>query len=186
MGFKILSLDIKGFTDICARLQDQVETSGFEPDLVVGIPRGGIWISDNAFHSYKKSHLTLIRPERNTFKRKFKWIASRLPLWALDRLRKLEARMLVKDFNHMDDVQIILPKLDDSVGKVLVVDDALDSGATLKAVMEKFAEQYPNVDSRSAVLTITGRKTIYRPDYYLLDDSTLIRTPWSIDSKRRS
>ncbi len=77
-----------------------------------------------------------------------------------------------------------LPEISSGVSRVVVIDDAVDSGATLHKVMTELQAVYPTVTFKSAVLTVTSPAPIYRPDYTLFDNQTLIRTPWSIDMKK--
>ncbi|MDE6702075.1 MAG: phosphoribosyltransferase domain-containing protein, partial [Muribaculaceae bacterium] len=98
-------------------------------------------------------------------------------------IRIWEARKLIKRKEHMATTGIVLPTLSENIRKILIIDDAVDSGATLKAIVEKFKAEYPNTDIRSAVITQTHPQAIYKPDYCIFDNSTLIRTPWSIDMR---
>lgn len=168
------------FIDICARLQSIVESSGFRPDVIVPVPRGGNRVASHLFTDTIQKPVTLIRPPKGKLKRSIASCLRVLPSCMRDALRIAEARILVRKRCHMDNTVIKLPEL--SSGKrILIVDDAVDSGATLKAIVEEFMRKYPGCDIRTAVITITGTDTTYRPDFCVLDNRTLIRTPWSID-----
>jgi hypoxanthine phosphoribosyltransferase len=65
---------------------------------------------------------------------------------------------------------------------VLVVDDAVDSGATLIAVLDAVYKAAGSSKVRSAAITVTTENPMVMPDYYLYHDETLIRFPWSIDA----
>lgn len=181
MSFKILTLDFKAFADTCRRLQHMVEDSGFIPDIVIGIPTGGVHVAD-CFEGYIKQSVKLIRPPRNKFKKYLKHIIRLLPRAIIDRIRILEAHLLVRQGSHMSNTVIELPDIDVStVRRILLVDDAVDSGATLKAVRAKLTEVLPEIEIRTAVLTVTGKDVSITPDFCVYNNQTLIRNPWSID-----
>lgn len=183
MGYKVKTLYPQLFKQTCIDLRQKVEASGFQPDAVIAIPRGGLWIQDAGWSDYPIYRLKLIRPSKGKFKKKVSWIIKRLPLKLRDNIRIWEARKLVKRSRHMDNTGIILPSLSACVKNILLIDDAVDSGATLKAIVEKFKAEYPDADIRSAVITKTYPDAIFDPDYCIYNDSILIRTPWSIDMK---
>lgn len=81
----------------------------------------------------------------------------------------------------MLDTELIMPEIDEEVKCVLIVDDAVDSGATLKAVVDKFKTVFPDKEIKTAAITVTGKKVMYYPDFCVYNNGTLIRTPWSID-----
>lgn len=183
MGFKVLTLDFQALRELGQQLRFKVESSGFVPDLVIGVPNGGVRIAVNVFDKYPQASMALERAPKGGFKRSLSGFIKLLPLFMRDWIRILEAHALVRKSGHMSNTQIVFPQIDGDVRRVLFVDDAVDSGATLKAVMDSFSRQYPSIQAKSAVITITGTETSYRPDYYLFDNRTLIRLPWSIDMK---
>jgi hypoxanthine phosphoribosyltransferase len=65
--------------------------------------------------------------------------------------------------------------------RVLVVDDAIDSGATMATVVEQLRDAVGDGgEVRTAVLTITTRTAVFQPDFTLYRQ-TLCRFPWSHD-----
>lgn len=67
--------------------------------------------------------------------------------------------------------------------KVLLVDDAIDTGATLSLIKEYLEDNYPGIVVKTAVITITMKNVMINADYYLFNNRTLIRFPWSNDIK---
>ena len=183
MGYKILSLDMPAFIDVCQQLQEIVVKSGFTPDVIIPVPRGGNRVATYLFADTKQIPLTLVRPPKGIIKSSLATGLRMLPECVIDMLRIAEAKILVRKRNHMDNTSIILPKLPPELKNILIIDDAVDSGATLKAIVEKFAEKYTDRNVRTAVITVTYSRPTYRPDYAVFDNRTLIRTPWSIDSR---
>lgn len=182
MGFKILNLDLQSFADVCHKLETKVADDGYVPDIVIDIPRGGSRMCPYIFSEANHAEITLVRPPKGVLKNRLKNILKYMPRFVNDWLRKTEARHLVRRKKHMDNTTIILPALDSSIRHILLIDDAVDSGATLKAIADKFSCHYPSIEIRTAVITVTGEAPVYMPQYCMFNDSTLIRTPWSIDS----
>ncbi|MDE5567941.1 MAG: phosphoribosyltransferase domain-containing protein [Muribaculaceae bacterium] len=183
MDYKVKTLYPELFKQTCLDLRKKVESSGFHPEAIIAIPRAGLWIQDAAWTDFPQIPVKLIRPSKGKFKKRVSWIIKRLPIWLRDGIRIWEARKLIKRKEHMATTGIVLPTLSENIRKILIIDDAVDSGATLKAIVEKFKAEYPNTDIRSAVITQTHPQAIYKPDYCIFDNSTLIRTPWSIDMR---
>jgi hypoxanthine phosphoribosyltransferase len=65
--------------------------------------------------------------------------------------------------------------------KVLILDDAVDSGVTLRSIVE-FVQMNASekIEIKTASLTVTFKKPLVFPNYFLYK-RTLIRFPWSID-----
>ena len=183
MDYKVKTLYPELFKQTCHVLREKVEASGFQPDAVIAIPRAGVWIQDAAWTDFPRFPVKLIRPSKGKLKKLVSGVIKRLPLRLRDNIRIWEARKLVKRHGHMTNTGIILPTLPDNVSKILLIDDAVDSGATLKAIVEKFKAEYPNAEIRSAVITLTYPQAVYKPDYCIYNNLTLIRTPWSIDMR---
>ena len=181
--FRILTLDWTAFDNACRELRESVQAAGFTPDVVISIPRGGDYIQQHGWPDMPHYAVSLKRPYRPSPKKAAARVLKFLPLAMRDRLRIWDAGRLVKKSGHMAGTEIILPVLDPAAFCVLIVDDAVDSGATLSAVYDKLSRRYPAVTFRCAALTVTADKPVRMPDYYLYHNSTLVRMPWSIDSK---
>ena len=129
-------------------------------------------------------YVRLSRPS-SRWKSKMKSMLRFLPYPVLDRLRLLESGILsMRRHPVKDDVELPSQLLDLHGCNILVVDDAVDSGATLSAVVSAVKRELPMSQCRSAVLTVTTSAPLVRPDYMLYDDNTLIRFPWSMDMKK--
>lgn len=182
MAFKILDLDIKHFSELCHNLEAKVQSDNFSPDIVIEIPRGGLRMRPYIYSDIDHDIVTLIRPEKGQLKRMLKSIIKIAPRRLNNFLRILEAKWLVTRTKHMTTTEVLIPDLPINAKRALIIDDAVDSGATLKAIVDKFADKKPEIEIRTAVITVTGDNPSYKPDYYLFNDSSLIRTPWALDS----
>lgn len=184
MKFDIVTLDEAAFKDACMTLRAMVESSGYKPDVVIAVPRGGRYVAEAGWGDFARYEISFNRPDkRKIFKAATRSLLTVMPQFVCDALRRLDAYRLVRRSNHMDNAAIDLPTLPPNVGRILIVDDAVDSGATLRAVVGRLADAYPNVVIKSAVITVTAKTPIHMPEFMLYHNNTLVRMPWSIDAK---
>jgi hypoxanthine phosphoribosyltransferase len=179
---KVKTLDTELFVEHCRLLESAVRRD-FVPDVVVCIARGGVYVGAEMFD--KTPHI-IVTCQRSTTEDKenaspLLWnIIRSMPLCVRDAMRIIEARWLTaKEFEIPE-----LPLID--VGKarrILVVDDAVDSGATLRAVVNAIYQT--DVEVRTAAITVTRRDAFIRPDYCIYDNQTLVRFPWSKDMRKK-
>ena len=181
--FKIISLDWQSFSEACKKLRSAVDNSGFKPDTVIAIPRGGSYLLQYGWNDAATTKINIHKPSGFSLKKHAAKLIKLMPLALRDRLRIWDAKRLIRRSDHMTNTTIEIPALDDSVKKILLVDDAVDSGATLLAVISKLKEMRTDIDVRCAAITVTSDRPLCMPDYFLYHNSTLIRMPWSIDAE---
>ncbi|MDE6369618.1 MAG: hypothetical protein K2K94_10320 [Muribaculaceae bacterium] len=181
--FKVISLDWQSFSAACKKLRMAIDNSGFKPDAVIAIPRGGSNLLLYGWHDISNIEITILKPSKFSLKKYASKILRSLPLALRNRLRIWDANRLVKRTGHMADTVIKLPAIDPSIKKLLILDDAVDSGATLQAIVSEIKFQRQDIDIRSAAITVTSENPVCMPDYYLYHNFTLVRMPWSIDAK---
>lgn len=164
----------------------------FSPDIVVGIENGGARLVD----ALERAGVfrTSVRLQRPTTERKHRLrsVLGATPRWGLNALRRIEDRLLAR---HPPTPRVETPDLradlDRAAGevaarralRVLVIDDAVDSGATLEAVVLGLRARLPrDVDVRSAVvaMTRTAAQRRFTPDA-AIHENVLCRFPWSAD-----
>jgi hypothetical protein len=115
-----------------------------------------------------------------------------LPRPAVDCLRWLEHRLLSPQRRRRAQLQHVDHAEAAAIGRhlaqgpasprVLVVDDAVDSGLTLATVLRVLREISPsNTQFRSAVVTVTLEHPLAEPDFALYR-GVLCRFPWSFDA----
>lgn len=169
-------------------------------DAVVGVARGGSFVCD-AFIKHIPSirfgarfDISLQRPSTKNKGGKVGRLLRSLPLPVLDTMRMAESRLLSamrilksektnKDVKIPDELGEIIDKKTNP--GILVIDDAIDSGETLLAIVESLKDRNPGAQIVTAVLTVTTSRPRIMPDYTLYNDKTLIRFPWSNDYKNR-
>ena len=181
---RVLTLNNIDFNNHCHKLQ--ALASSYCPDLIVSIASGGDFVAQNIFDnvthiSVECRRLSTDGKQNSSLIRK---ITKLLPRCVNNVLRIVEAKMLamrkpvVRDIALTDAQQSAVAEAE----RVLVVDDAVDSGATLLAVVNAIKKVDARKDVRAAVITVTTRNPLIVPDFSIYNNQTLIRFPWSIDA----
>lgn len=151
------NLTWQGFGDACRQIAQQIADSGWMPDLIVAIARGGmlpagaisyaLGVKANNVEFYTGVGKTMAEPEI------------------------LEPYM---------DISSLEGK------RVLIVDDVADSGKTLKLIMDLISEKglsmggdSAKVDARSATIYLKPT-SIIKPDYIFKQTDKWINFPWSV------
>lgn len=180
-----------------AQMIAESDTSGF--DALIAIRRGGSFVCD-AFcrffpqERYKERFdITLQRPSTKSKNSFLGAILKKLPYFLLNILRIMEAIILTgrKSQKVREGVKVNLPDrlveilMREEEPKVLIVDDAIDSGNTLFAIENTLKKKNPQVRISVTVLTVTTSNPIRDADYFLYHNGTLIRFPWSNDYKKK-
>ncbi|WP_353708761.1 phosphoribosyltransferase [Cellulosimicrobium sp. ES-005] len=133
-------------------LAEQVVASGFRPEVVVAVARGGLLPGGAVAYALGTKGVGTLNVEFYT------------------------------DIGQtLTDPRVLPPLMDTSDlpgAHVLVVDDVADSGRTLALVMEMLSAH--GAEARSAVL-YTKPRTIIQPDYSWKDTDLWITFPWSAD-----
>lgn len=193
---KVKTLYTEEFNKECTALGHEIFAQ-FHPDVIIGVLTGGGFVGRQvAKVSPTKPIYTEIKIQRGGTSKKEKGLLHKilqcLPYSVLNVLRMLESVLLEyksKKNNPKREGTICLPKdiisiLSERKRKVLLVDDAIDSGATLLLIKQYLLNEFPNIDVKIAVITVTTRHPLVMADYYRYNNRTLIRFPWSNDIKR--
>lgn len=183
---KVKTVDDKEFRSLCVELRQRVGDSGYDYDMTVAVATAGIEVAKGM--GITDFYVASCRREGSSAKRgTLRKIIKKLPRGVNDILRKLEQRFLSifdKKNEKLRKVEIdkgLREKIKSGVHNILIVDDAVDSGRTLRSVIEALREESPKSEIRSAVITSTRRDPIQAADYALYDDEILIRFPWAAD-----
>lgn len=184
---KVVTLSLTEVERYARELFDKARIDGFEPDLLLAIQTGGAELG-----SIMKKHLKaesgymacVARRQTTANKKKLlKKFLHYLPRPILDRLRIIEARKSFKRKSRSKIEDVVLPAGIEKYPRILVVDDAVDSGFTLKAVLEALKEAAPGSEVRSAAITITSENAAAETNYFIYHNEILVRFPWSMDAK---
>ncbi|GAB3267394.1 phosphoribosyltransferase [Kineosporia babensis] len=146
---EVLTWDL--FGEASRDLAQGIADSGFRPDMVIAVARGGLLPAGAISYALGVKAAGTLNVEF------YSDIEETLP-----------------------DPVLLEPLLDTAaiVGKrLLVVDDVADSGRTLDLVLDLLRNHHPD-EVRSAVL-YTKPRTIVQPDYYWRSTDLWINFPWS-------
>ena len=186
-GRRVITVTTEEFTGLCRLLASKVIASGYTPDIIVAIYRGGDWVAKNMGSDLGGIPLVDVNLSRpiSKWKSPVKGMFKLLPYRLLDRMRLMESKLLSMCSHKLKDGVVIPPQLaGNRFRRILVVDDSVDSGATLASVIAALRRAAPDAECRSAVLTVTTAAPLVHPNYTLYDNLTLIRFPWSMDMKK--
>lgn len=167
-------------------------------DLMVGVRRGGEFVAD-AIEKHlpegycrKRINVMLQRPSTRGKGARLAAVLGNTPLWMLNSARRLEARWLqvkARYDKHPKNCHMVvddggeLPPLP-LKPRILVVDDAIDSGFTIEVVCNALRERYVNPEIKIVVITVTTASPVVEPDFCKYHNRTLVRFPWSIDYQK--
>jgi hypoxanthine phosphoribosyltransferase len=144
------------FGGVVRDLAHQVVASGFEPDWIVAIARGGLLIGGAIGYALPLKNIATINVEFYT------------------------------DVDERRDVPVVLPPvlnlIDLQNTKVLVVDDVADTGETLAMVIDLLS---PAVDELRSLVIYEKTRSVVRPDYVWKQTDQWINFPWSTEPPLR-
>lgn len=167
-------------------LSSQILRKGDCPSYIVAIRQGGAEVG-----RLMKANFPMAEYEEITLTRSFgvhkitlQPVLQKLPVKIKDWLRILEIRVLdflksrKKPQRYGSIVLSIVPKAGEMI---LLIDDAIDTGATIQKAKDEILRAYPEVLIKVAVITVTTDHPICNADYTLYHNHTLCRFPWSMD-----
>jgi len=184
------------FDNACKELRILVEKT-YHPDMIVGIATGGAVVLSKM--GYENDIKTLVIKKQRPFtrtKEKYKfhsWLPY-LPEKINNLLRMIELGFNEYQFNkstiknkNSDKVVILSGNIDElyESKKILIVDDSVDSGSTLKSCMEYICTKVPETaEIRTASINVTFKYPEITPTYSLYN-RTIVRYPWANDVRRK-
>lgn len=167
-------------------------------DLMVGVRRGGVFVAD-AVERYLpesfcrvRTNIKLQRPSTRGKGARLAAVLGNTPLWMLNSARIIESYWLqlrdrMSKKKEASKKFVVdggeLPPLGDGAS-ILLVDDAIDTGATISAVRKVLRDRYGDVRCVVATITVTTDSPALDADLCTYHDRTLVRFPWSLDYKK--
>lgn len=137
---------------MCIQIHEKIKESGFTPELLVTMPRGGLVPTG------------ILAGERMLDNRNMRTIAVSSYDFMQQGEVKLNAIFRVEDFEGFK--------------SILLVDDLVDSGKTVEFVLELLKKELPkDVVFKVATLFYKPQSTVI-PDYYVAETEDWIVFPW--------
>ena len=195
--------------EACSQLSCRVKAGGFTPSLLIGIQHGGAEVARRMRNDFPEAAYCEVRLSRPGTRQKSQGLAHRLlqhsPLWMCNTLRIVESRINEWRSKGKDPVRIGTIRLPQDITStlstpssplltplnpssplltpplVLLIDDAIDTGATIQQARLQLLKQFPDITIRVAVITVTIPHPICDADFCLYHNRTLCRFPWSND-----
>ena len=160
----------------------------YAPELVIYIARGG-YIIGRAMQAGFRVPLVGIGATRkgNSIKEYVFPILAVMPRKICNAMRRMEVSSGVHQRQHDRQIRFHreLANIADpaAITKILLVDDSIDTGHSMRQVREHVARHFPMAEIRIFVLNeMTSQQPAIRADYALYRD-TALRTPMSKDSR---
>lgn len=176
------------------RLASRIQAAGYQPTLLIGILSGGAEVARLLRNDFPDIPYCEVRISRPSTKQKGQGMThsllQRLPISICNLLRTFESRVNEWRSRYQQPVrigQIELPSVitsqlnADATTRILLVDDAIDTGATVQQALQQLQSRFSHVEVRVAVITVTTAHPVCDADYCLYHNRTLCRFPWSND-----
>ncbi|PAV25473.1 hypothetical protein CF392_10820 [Tamilnaduibacter salinus] len=196
MRYRVVDLsDPDAFAAECQRLLNYaLKCEQF--DTLVGIATGGAWMVDSLRPDQSRYSIATVACKRPNTKHKNRGrhFMHALPRWLADLLRLFEAwyqecAFERRQYKGRDPISLrrqikIESESEAAIRKaerILILDDAIDTGETMHCVRLYLSELNPRVTLKTAVMTQTMKNPVAQPDFCLYRDA-LIRFPWSNDA----
>lgn len=170
--------------ELCRRLTYKVYESSYHPDCVLAILDGGLKPAEIIRNELCKlyddetielAYVVIKQKNRRSVMSQF---LKHLPVCLLNCMRviSLKIKRVVPSVKS-GHIRVEIP---DRCKKILIVDDAVDTGKTLSSVLNLISDC---INVKTAVLTVTMSNSDLHPDYCIYDNEMILRFPWARDAK---
>lgn len=181
-----IELSINDIRAQCSAWADEINKE-FQPQLLIYVAKAGYLIAE-AMNTVFHADILGIDASRkgNKLKEKLGGLFSHIPRFLHKWLIALEMKVNVhgKDIERHVQFHEKVDSLEkDAITKVLVIDDSVDTGHSLKTVLEEIKKIFLKAEVRTAALNVWEKsRAVVTTDYSLYLD-TIIKAPMSKDSK---
>ena len=185
---ELLEFSLASFRDESLRLAKMVEETGYEPDCVAYLAKGA-WQIGEACAEYFGVPMVELTAHRSgeSVKSGTRSILQALPKGLRRMLREAELRKRLKgaDGSAQKKTMRLTERfaLPEGAKRVLLVDDAADTGSSLLAAKELLACLLPGCEVRTAVIASFGPARDAEAVDVSLHENVLLCSPMSKDNK---
>lgn len=178
-------LSIKNLTEIDKKLYNKIRNN-YKYDIVIFVAKGAYLIGKD-FADFNNCPLLEIKASRSggRMKKILSPFLIIMPEKLKTYLRKKEVSSNVHSQNKKRNVEYDknIYKKYKNAKKILLVDDSIDTGYTIKCVMDELKNYFDKSIIKVVSLNYFDKaKKIVEPDYFLYKN-TMLKGPWSNDSK---
>lgn len=190
---RVITLPEPAFREACHLLADRINAAGKDYALAVGVITGGARVADHLLPwlaPVEREDILFQRPgtARKDANPLIFRILRKLPRFVSNWMRMAESEYLSRTSRRVvsrhpeissgmeQKIKNISPG-----GSVLVIDDSVDTGATVASVLDALRKINPEINFEVAAITVTMHNPMVTPDFTLYPARTLIRFPWSKD-----
>ena len=197
---RVVTLTPSLLSAAAAQLSRRIRAAQCHPTLIVGIRHGGAEVARlmrDDFADTVYCEVQISRPD--TSHKGHGWLHAmlqHLPQWLCDVLRMAESRINEWRSRSAEPQRIcdvtLTPEATAALQAashmpvILLVDDAIDTGATIMQARQRLLQQHPTAQIMVAVITVTTQHPLCDADFCLYHDRTLCRFPWSNDYKPKA
>ena len=187
------------FNNLCFELFNSMLYDNYTPDIIIGCKNGGSIVAQKIYDYFKiinhnciYDNVEVRHKSTNSFEKiKIDRIFKYTPKFILNILRVVHIilyEFLYNHFNHLREYTSYFNLSDDTISfikegnkKILVVDDAIDSGETMYIIREYLKTLNDNNDIKYCVCTTTYKNPIIVPNYTVYN-RIILRFPWAFDA----
>lgn len=179
-----INCSIKDTRDLCQELAKQIQKSGFSPEVIIYIADGGFIIGHELSTILGIPYFGIkVKRKGNKIKKKLKFLIKVLPTFLKNFLRSWElksgihSKAATREIIYDHDIV----KLD--YEKILIVDDSVDTGNSVLALINWISENTKNnkTEIKVASINVFTSQDLVKVDYHNYRNS-IITFPWSVDS----
>jgi hypoxanthine phosphoribosyltransferase len=192
---KVVTLADEQFILTCKELSREIKDS-FTPDIIISVMTGGIYVGRQILKALDDKHIycaEILIQRSHTKKKEIKWvhfIIKRIPKFIADWIRISESTILYVKSKFKKPLRVGKLQFEENIEvllkygekKVLLVDDSIDSGATMEFLHSQLVKYYPHNTYKIAVIAVTTNNPLIDADFYIYHNWTQARFPWSHDA----
>lgn len=170
----------------CRALSEEILQTGFRPDVVVFIAEGAFQIGKIISENFQCGLVEIHCSRKGSdIKNRLTPILALIPSGIKAKLREREMNRLNRKIDSEREASFDVRSWSkyDSAKRILLVDDSIDSGFSMRAAYDCVKEFFDGAEIRVAVINeFEGTDDVIKADYCIFQN-TLISGPWSSDSR---